>query len=132
MKTLSGRISHQVACPPNVTIEGEIFLNNHNIHTLLDHVGCFVDYVDQTDSEHAPLLTEKETLCYAWQCTRSTGHPDDKDKCEADVAAMLAALGLQGCQDTLVGDEATRGISGGEKRRLSLGEMLILHDQLNC
>jgi len=41
------------------------------------------------------------------------------------VEAMLDLLGLRECADTIVGDELLRGISGGQKKRLTLGEMII-------
>ena len=34
-------------------------------------------------------------------------------------------LGLYECSDTLVGDGMIRGVSGGQKRRVTLGEMLV-------
>ncbi|XP_074276933.1 ABC transporter G family member 39-like isoform X2 [Silene latifolia] len=38
---------------------------------------------------------------------------------------VLRILGLDMCADTIVGDEMRRGISGGEKKRLTIGEMLV-------
>ncbi|KAH6800605.1 pleiotropic drug resistance 12 [Perilla frutescens var. hirtella] len=38
---------------------------------------------------------------------------------------ILKILGLDICADTLVGDEMTRGISGGQKKRVTIGEMLV-------
>lgn len=38
---------------------------------------------------------------------------------------MLAVLGLQHAANTLVGDAVLRGVSGGEKRRVGVGEMLV-------
>jgi ABC-type Mn2+/Zn2+ transport system ATPase subunit len=38
---------------------------------------------------------------------------------------MITGLGLSECQNTMVGDGQLRGISGGQKRRVTLGEMLM-------
>ena len=37
---------------------------------------------------------------------------------------MLAALGLESCADTRAGNELFRGLSGGQRRRLSLAVAL--------
>eukprot|EP00257_Ricinus_communis_P024853 XP_025012267.1 pleiotropic drug resistance protein 1 isoform X2 [Ricinus communis] len=46
---------------------------------------------------------------------------------EANVVTdyILKILGLELCADTLVGDEMARGISGGQKKRVTTGEMLV-------
>ncbi|XP_044472279.1 pleiotropic drug resistance protein 1-like isoform X2 [Mangifera indica] len=38
---------------------------------------------------------------------------------------VLKILGLEVCADTMVGDEMIRGISGGQKKRVTTGEMLV-------
>ncbi|CAN4128179.1 unnamed protein product [Withania somnifera] len=46
---------------------------------------------------------------------------------EANVVTdyTLKILGLELCADTLVGDEMIRGISGGQRKRLTTGEMMV-------
>ncbi|KAG9132781.1 hypothetical protein Leryth_014063 [Lithospermum erythrorhizon] len=38
---------------------------------------------------------------------------------------MLKILGLEACADTLIGDAMIRGISGGQKKRVTTGEMMV-------
>lgn len=38
---------------------------------------------------------------------------------------MIKLLSLEDCENTRIGDQTSRGISGGEKRRLSIGEVLV-------
>ncbi|KAG8379882.1 hypothetical protein BUALT_Bualt07G0135500 [Buddleja alternifolia] len=38
---------------------------------------------------------------------------------------VLKVLGLEVCADTMVGDELIRGISGGQRKRVTTGEMLV-------
>ncbi len=41
------------------------------------------------------------------------------------MKSVINVLGLNKCRDTIVGNNTMRGISGGEKRRVTLGEMLM-------
>jgi ABC-type multidrug transport system ATPase subunit/ABC-type multidrug transport system permease subunit len=38
---------------------------------------------------------------------------------------MIELLGLRACQNTIVGNELLRGVSGGEKKRVTVGEILL-------
>jgi len=38
---------------------------------------------------------------------------------------MMKILGLESVKDTYVGDDAIRGVSGGQKRRVTTGELMI-------
>ncbi|CAF5222787.1 unnamed protein product, partial [Rotaria magnacalcarata] len=42
------------------------------------------------------------------------------------VSTVITELGLEACSDTRVGTEFLRGISGGEKKRTSIGMELVL------
>jgi ABC-type multidrug transport system ATPase subunit len=83
--------------------------------------GCSVrrmcHLVEQVD-EHLPLLTVRETLDFAHECTSMVRDP-------ARVDSVIRMLGLTECQNTILGDALTRGVSGGQKRRVTVGEMLV-------
>jgi ATP-binding cassette subfamily G (WHITE) protein 2 len=42
------------------------------------------------------------------------------------VNKVLIDLGLESCIDTLIGTDFVRGVSGGEKKRTSIGMELVL------
>jgi hypothetical protein len=46
------------------------------------------------------------------------------------VDSVIAELGLGECAQTMVGNEWRKGISGGEKRRVSVGVQLLLNPSL--
>jgi ABC-type multidrug transport system ATPase subunit len=78
-------------------------------------------YVMQQDCL-IPSLTVRETLQYAVDLrlrevqTRKARHQV--------VEEIILELGLKDCADTRIGDERTKGCSGGEKRRTSIGVQL--------
>jgi ABC-type multidrug transport system ATPase subunit/ABC-type multidrug transport system permease subunit len=83
--------------------------------------GCntrrLTQYVDQID-EHLPLLTVAETLDFAHRVTCARYDP-------VRVENTLKLLGLEECKDTIIGNAIVRGVSGGQRRRATLGEMLV-------
>ncbi|KAM7268986.1 hypothetical protein ACFE04_024483 [Oxalis oulophora] len=80
-------------------------------------------YVTQKDTLF-PLLTVQETLIYSAKLRLQ----DPEDQLKARVKSLIQELGLDHVSSTRVGDdERVRGISGGERRRVSIGVDLI-HD----
>ncbi|KAL3670757.1 hypothetical protein V7S43_003945 [Phytophthora oleae] len=125
----------------NITVKGNISFNNVPREQIIKTLPQFVAYVNQRD-KHYPVLTVKETLQYAHQfCGAelsehgkkmlSQGTPEENAEALRAANAMFAhypdviiqQLGLQNCQDTIVGDAMTRGVSGGERKRVTTGEM---------
>lgn len=83
-----------------------------------------VAYVTQDDFLH-PYLTVRETLLYA--ASLKISNPDEATSA---VSNVIMELGLKECADSLIGsDDGTsrRGISGGEKRRVSIGLQILTH-----
>ncbi|KAF0745326.1 hypothetical protein Ae201684P_011125 [Aphanomyces euteiches] len=88
-----------------------------------------VSLVDQRDN-HCATLTVRETFKFADLCLN--GPPRKRSHLEklAEVAnlrteLMIHVLGLSNCADTVVGDALLRGVSGGERKRVTVGEMLV-------
>jgi len=74
-------------------------------------------------------LTPKELITYAAQLRlpRSMSRKQKKQR----VEAVLSTLGLERCQNTRVGTPGQkRGISGGERRRVSIGLELITNPNI--
>lgn len=93
--------------------------------------------MEQGDT-HEAVLTVEETLKFSWLSSSGGSHSyarakndeaaailDADDDQFAEVNNTLVGLGLIGCKDTYVGNDMIRGISGGQKRRVTIGEMLV-------
>jgi ABC-type multidrug transport system ATPase subunit len=84
-------------------------------------------YVEQDDIMFRNLSVY-ETFRYS-ALLRLPGAMSYKEKMDR-VESVIAALGLQGCRDTWIGDTQTRGISGGERKRVSIGIELVTNPQI--
>ena len=91
-------------------------------------VRSLCSYVTQDDSALLPYLTVRETLRFAaglrlpkWMSK------EEKAKRAEDV---MFKMGLKDCADVLVGDEMLKGISGGEKRRVSIAIQVLTEPQI--
>lgn len=78
-------------------------------------------YVMQSDALF-PLLTVRESIRYAAYLRCKNKSNEEKD---AAVDEIINVLRLGKCADTRVGNDDTRGISGGEKRRVSIAVDIV-------
>eukprot|EP00808_Paulinella_micropora_P013403 g48123.t1 len=97
-------------------------------------VSKLVSLVPQTD-RHLAMYTVRETLTFADRFLN--GEPENQPLDLQRIAMMrtelvLHLLGLTGCADTVVGDALLRGVSGGERRRVTLGELLVGGQSVFC
>ncbi|XP_074351255.1 ABC transporter G family member 22-like isoform X2 [Apium graveolens] len=75
-----------------------------------------------------PHLTVRETLTYAALLRLpKTLSKQEKEQRAADV---IYELGLERCQDTMIGGSFVRGISGGERKRVCIGNEIIINPSL--
>jgi ATP-binding cassette, subfamily G (WHITE), member 2, PDR len=90
----------------------------------------------QAESDiHFPQLTVKQTLNIAARA-RAPANAGTKVDREAyaieERDATIAALGLSGTINVKVGNDFIRGISGGERKRTSIAEVLVCGASLQC
>ncbi|XP_027068475.2 ABC transporter G family member 22 isoform X1 [Coffea arabica] len=75
-----------------------------------------------------PHLTVKETLTFAAQLRLpSILTKQQKEQRAVDV---IYELGLERCQDTMIGGSFVRGVSGGERKRVCIGNEIIINPSL--
>ncbi|RLN89373.1 hypothetical protein BBJ28_00026777, partial [Nothophytophthora sp. Chile5] len=137
MRILSG----QFPMKKNITVEGEMTYNGTLQKVIEKRLPQFVAYVTQYD-RHFHTLTVRETLEFAYafcgggmskhgEDMLSKGTPEANREALATAKAVFAKypdliieqLGLQICQETAIGNAQHRGVSGGERKRVTTGEM---------
>ncbi|KZT04452.1 pleiotropic drug resistance ABC transporter [Laetiporus sulphureus 93-53] len=90
-----------------------------------------VQYVPE-DDVHFPTLTVRETLDFAAK-TRTPHNRIEGSRAQHRLAlidVLLTVFGLKHVENTLVGDASVRGVSGGEKKRVSISEVLATRSLL--
>ncbi|KAG0348412.1 hypothetical protein BG004_005253 [Podila humilis] len=103
-------------------IQGDIFLNDVPVKEYGSIRKRLIGYVTQED-DFIETLTVLETLTFAAKM-RLPRSMKNADKI-ARVYEVMQELNLTQIKDTKVGGPAIRGISGGEKRRVTIGIELL-------
>ncbi len=119
---------HSFPLPPTPIFS--IFATKDATGIVLQNI---VTYVGQLDS-HAPFLTVQETFDFAANCrigvNKRKEAGDSKDILSENLT--IDGLDLAVCRDTFVGDANNRGVSGGQRRRVTLGEMMVGQNPVAC
>ncbi|MCD7469498.1 hypothetical protein HAX54_008596 [Datura stramonium] len=118
LDTLAGRLSG------NLVMTGNILLNGKK--RRLDHHG-YVAYVTQEDVLMG-TLTVRETIEYSAQLRLPSNMT--REEVKEMVGNVISEMGLEDCAENLIGNWHLRGISGGEKKRLSIALEIITQPQL--
>ncbi|KAM0052595.1 putative ABC transporter, AAA+ ATPase domain, ABC-2 type transporter [Helianthus debilis subsp. tardiflorus] len=112
---ISGRVRNNTLDPKTT-----ISLNDFPIKSP-SQMKKICGFVAQEDNL-LPLLTVKETLMYSAKFRLKEMSSKEK---EERVECLIRELGLVHVRDSFVGDEDDRGISGGERKRVSIGVDMI-------
>ncbi|PHT69158.1 Pleiotropic drug resistance protein 4 [Capsicum annuum] len=137
----------------DLRVKGKITYCGHEFHEFVPQRTSA--YISQHDLHHGEIeMTVRETLDFAGRCLgvgtrydllvelsrreKEAGiMPDPQIDAFMKATAMegqetslitdyvLKILGLDICADIMVGDDMRRGISGGQKKRVTTGEMLV-------
>ncbi|XP_039553971.1 ATP-binding cassette sub-family G member 8 isoform X2 [Passer montanus] len=99
---------------------GQVMINNKPITPQL--VRKCIAHVRQ-DDRLLPHLTVRETLLFVAKLRLPKFFSDSQRK--KRVEDVIAELRLRQCANTRVGNEYLRGVSGGERRRVSIGVQLL-------
>lgn len=119
LNILAGRASSR----GRIHIESDVRLNNFAVDPTDIHVRQHIAFVAQDDSLQ-PTSTPREAIYFSakLRLPRST---TEKDLIQL-TNRMLEELGLNSCADTIVGGPLLKGISGGERKRTSVGVELVV------
>nr|B6RAL1.1 RecName: Full=ABC transporter patM; AltName: Full=Patulin biosynthesis cluster protein M [Penicillium expansum]ABN48540.1 ABC transporter [Penicillium expansum]AIG62140.1 ABC transporter [Penicillium expansum] len=110
-------------------IQGELTLGGHPLLDVMKQRPQDILFCAESD-DHFPTLTVAETLRFA---TRARCGPQVSAREIDTMVTQLAKLvGLGNVLNTKVGDAKIRGVSGGERRRVSLAEALATCARLIC
>ncbi|KAJ5859609.1 hypothetical protein N7534_004886 [Penicillium rubens] len=83
------------------------------------------------DDIHFANLSVKDTMDFAMRVRKPYEHHEPVTQFSQNMTdSILASLGLSHTKNTIVGDAFTRGVSGGERRRISLAEVLAVNPVL--
>ncbi|KAK6254300.1 hypothetical protein SCA6_015605 [Theobroma cacao] len=135
----------------SLKVTGEISYNGYSLHDFVPQKTSA--YISQYDL-HIPEMTVREIVDFSAQCQGVGSRADimmevSKREKEAGIVPdpdvdtymkaisvegqrsnlqtdyVLKILGLDICADIMVGDAMRRGISGGQRKRLTTGEMIV-------
>ena len=123
LNVLAGRIRGSTVGYPKV--EGRIEYNGKKIGGAAFRKR--IAYVMQQDLLVATQTPREAIMFSAMLRLPSSVSMEEK---RAMVDRMLVDLGLEDCADTYIGDEMIRGISGGQKKRTSVGIELVMKPTL--
>lgn len=109
LNVLSGRIGYN----NNIKITGDILVNGVKINPLKYRKN--IAYVMQEDTLY-PTATPREAIEMSAVL---------KNENNTSISKIIDLLELTKCENTIIGSELIKGISGGEKKRTSIGVEMV-------
>ncbi|KKA28609.1 hypothetical protein TD95_005081 [Thielaviopsis punctulata] len=108
------------------SVEGEVMYGRFTAKEFGRYRGEAV--YNQEDDVHHSTLTVEQTLNFALDTKIPGKLPAGMDKIEFKknvITMLLKMFNIEHTRNTVVGDAFVRGVSGGERKRVSIAEMMI-------
>lgn len=108
-------------------IDGNVMYGPYDAKTFAKRYRGEAVY-NQEDDVHHPTLTVRQTLGFALDVKTPGKRPagmSKKDFKDKVIDLLLKMFNIEHTANTIVGNAFARGISGGERKRVSIAEMMI-------
>ena len=105
-----------------IKVSADVRLNNYSVDPTKQTVRKQIAFVPQDDSLQI-TATPREAIRFSakMRLSAKTSEAELNDL----TSVMLSELGLKDCQDTIIGGELVKGVSGGERKRTAVGVELV-------
>ncbi|KAL4766906.1 ABC-2 type transporter-domain-containing protein [Aspergillus nidulans var. acristatus] len=114
-------------------VEGDVSYASISAPEMAKKYGSEVVY-NAEDDVHYPNLKVKHTLDFALRLRKPAKETDQSPSQFSDEMTdrLLGNLGMSHTKDTIVGNSFVRGVSGGERKRVSLAEVMATNPAIAC
>lgn len=115
-------------------VSGEISYNGISQDEMMKHFRSDVIYNGELDV-HFPFLTVKQTLDFAIACktpAKRVNNMSTQEYIDFTRDFYATIFGLTHTYDTKVGNDFVRGVSGGERKRVSIAEAVVARGSVYC
>lgn len=120
-------ISGRTRTGGRIKVEADVRLNNYAVDPTNIKVRKTIAFVSQDDSLQA-TATPREAIKFSAKLRLPRSTTDSQ--IDRLATRMIFELGLSACADTIVGGPLIKGISGGERKRTSVGVELVVVSEL--
>ena len=115
-------------------VTGEITYDGIQQSEMMKHFKSDVIYNGELDV-HFPYLTVKQTLDFAIACktpAKRVNNVTRQEYINSTRELYATIFGLRHTYNTIVGNDFVRGVSGGERKRVSIAEALAANGSIYC
>ena len=124
LQSLANRLSNTLFS--RYQTSGKITFNGAEAHG--DVLRSIISFVTQEDDALMPALTVRETLQFAAGLRLPPWMSSEQKRKRAEE--VLLKMGLKDCADNIIGSELKKGISGGQKRRVSIAIQILTEPRI--